>query len=63
MKFSTNNSTYIVDTQNKTIVGGFLKNPVKFSTLKAIIGEPAIVLLDEGMYKGRILRTSPVVSY
>lgn len=56
-KFKTKNSTYYVDTKNKTISGGVLSFQREYISLKAMIGEPAVVY----MANGEVITTSPVV--
>ena len=61
--FRTFNSTYYVDTANKTITGGFLKDKKYVYTKASImIGAPAIVnIIKDG--EEMILKTDKVLSY
>lgn len=57
--FQTRNSTYYVDTFNKTVTGGYFRDRVvKYDYIQAVIGDTAkIKLLD-----GNLVRTGTVTN-
>ncbi len=58
--FKTNNSIYLIDSENKKISGGVFKNAIhSFEKAIIIIGLPAEILLSDG----RTILTSRVKSY
>lgn len=60
MIFNTNNSTYVINAEKKTITGGIFGNtPYAYTKYSAIIGKPAVIELTDG----RVVITSKVVSY
>lgn len=58
--FITNSGTiYYVDSANRMFSGGKFKNPVQYTSLSAIIGSKATIVLADK----RIVTTSTVMRY